>query len=147
ASWNERGLSPELYQAAREAASRAGMSVEEWLRSTFGDSAATAGIRPQQTGPLGTRLGELSQRFAHAGEEPASTSVRGARLADTVAKLNARLEQMTAGQTPDAGRAAPSAPSISPEPPDLGIDQAIAEIAARQRALESTPAAAEPPQP
>jgi localization factor PodJL len=145
ASWNERGLSPELYQAAREAASRAGMSVEEWLRSTFGDSAVTAGGRPQ-TGPLGTRLGELSQRFARAGDEPA-TSVRGARLADTVAKLNARLEQMTAGQTPDAGHAAPSAPPISPELPDLGIDQAIAEIAARQRALENSPAAAEPPQP
>ena len=63
ASWNERGLSPELYQAAREAASRAGMSVEEWLRSTFGDSAVTAGGRPQ-TGPLGTR-----DRAYHVREE------------------------------------------------------------------------------
>src|SRR6185369_4677861 len=100
ASWDERGLSPELYQAAREAAHRAGMSVEDWLRSTFGESAAAAGVRPPK-GPISARLGELSQRFAHAGgaeAEPAASSVRGARLADTVGKLNARLEQLTAGR-------------------------------------------------
>src|SRR5215210_597503 len=101
-SWNERGLSPELYQAARDAAHRAGMSVEEWLRSTFGDSAAAAGVRPTgQTGPLGVRLGELSQRFARSAEdagEAGASTVRGARLADTVAKLNARLEQLTTRQ-------------------------------------------------
>src|ERR1700750_3331638 len=67
ASWNAGGLSPELYQAAREAAHRAGMSVEDWLRSTFGDSAVTS-MRPQTAGPLGTRLDELSQRFGHAAE-------------------------------------------------------------------------------
>src|SRR5437868_13654233 len=143
ASWNEGGLSPELYQAAREAAHRAGMSVEEWLRSTFGDSAATAGVRPATEGSISARLGELSQRFGHAGgadAEPAQ-SVRGARLADTVAKLNARLEQLTAARpSPDDTNSHDRAPPIAPEPPDLGIDQAIAEIAARQRALESAPA-------
>src|ERR1051325_5391849 len=92
------GLSPELYQAAREAAHRAGMSVEDWLRSTFGDSAVASA---RQQGPLGARLGELSQRFGHAAEaEPAPLSVRGARLSDTVAKLNARLDQMTVDRTP-----------------------------------------------
>src|SRR6185295_17005107 len=100
ASWNERGLSPELYQAARQAAQRAGMSVEEWLKSTFGDSAVAAGTKPpNQGGSLSGRLGELSQRFARTGSEepaePAAPTVRGARLADTVAKLNARLEQLT----------------------------------------------------
>src|SRR2546423_7897824 len=100
ASWNEGGLSPELYQAAREAAHRAGMSVEEWLRSTFGDSAAAAGVRPAAQGSISARLGELSQRFGHpaGAEAEPGPSVRGARLADTVAKLNARLEQLTAGQ-------------------------------------------------
>src|SRR6476661_5067658 len=97
-SWNAGGLSPELYQAAREAAHRAGMSVEEWLRSTFGDSAAAAGVRPQNAGPLGTRLGELSQRFARGAEDEAGPSVRAARLTSTAAKLNARLEQLTAGR-------------------------------------------------
>src|ERR1700749_3785770 len=111
ASWNAGGLSPELYQAAREAAHRAGMSVEDWLRSTFGDS-AVASMRPQNTGPPGAPLGELSQRFGHAAEtEPAPMSPRGVRLSDTVAKLNARLEQMS------TGHAAPPATAAMPSPP------------------------------
>src|ERR1044072_9775077 len=106
ASWNDGGLSPELYQAAREAAHRAGMSVEDWLRSTFGDS-VVASMRQQGSGPLGARLGELSQRFGHAAEaEPAPLSVRGARLSDTVAQLNARLDPMTRSRP---GAAAPHA--------------------------------------
>src|SRR5689334_18262430 len=93
-SWNERGLSPELYQAAREAPHRAGLSVEDWLRSTFGHSAATAGMRTPTQGPVSARLGELSQRFGHgagADGDTAASPVRGARLSETVAKLNARL--------------------------------------------------------
>src|SRR3954451_8726835 len=144
ASWNAGGLSPELYQAAREAAQRAGMSVEEWLRSTFGDS-AVATMRPQNAGPLGTRLGELSQRFGHAAEtETAPVSARGARLSDTVAKLNARLEQMSAGHS--AAHAATASPPPQPkqEASELSIDQVIAEIEARQRALDGATAAPAP---
>ena len=122
ASWDERGLSPELYEAAREAARRAGMSVEQWLDSTFGSGAAAA--KP-------------------AAREEAAPSMRGARLSDTVAKLNARLEQLTSGRAAaaaDTGRhaAEKSSPPLAPEP--LGIDEAIAEIEARQRALEAAPA-------
>ena len=142
ASWNAGGLSPELYQAAREAAHRAGMSVEDWLRSTFGDS-AVASMRQQSSGPLGARLGELSQRFGHAAEaEPAPLSARGARLSDTVAKLNARLDQMTAsGPGAPASQAATTAPSLAPKPDprERDIDEVIAEIAARQRALDTAP--------
>src|SRR5947209_10360204 len=147
APWNERELSPELYEAAREAAHRAGMSVEDWLRSTFGDSAATAGVRPATQGPISTRLGELSQRFAHVGganAKPPAPSVRGTRLSDTVAKLNTGWEEWTAGRPAAIGIKHESAPPIAPEPTDLGIDQALAKIAARQRALESAPAPASP---
>jgi localization factor PodJL len=147
APWNERELSPELYEAAREAAHRAGMSIEDWLRSTFGDSAASAGVRPATQGPISTRLGELSQRFAHAGganAKPPAPSVRGTRLSDTVAKLNARLEELTAGRPAAIETKHESAPPIAPEPPDLVIDQALAEIAARQLALESAPTSASP---
>src|SRR4051812_10917158 len=143
ASWTAGGLSPELYQAAREAAHRAGMSVEDWLRSTFGDS-AIASMRPQSAGPLGARLGELSQRFGHAAEtEAGPMSPRGARLTDTVAKLNARLEQMSTDRAAPAASAttASAAPTPKPETSDLGIDQVIAEIEARQRALDGAPAA------
>src|SRR6185503_8745172 len=121
ASWNERGLSPELYQAAREAAQRAGMSVEEWLRATFGDSAAAAGVRPKNAGPLGARLDELSQRFGRAAEDEPGPSVRAARLASTAAKLNERLEQLTTGRpAPSANHSAPAgrSPPVAPEPFD-----------------------------
>src|SRR5262249_43300608 len=126
ASWNAGGLSPELYQAAREAAHRAGMSVEDWLRSTFGDS-AVGRMRQQGTGPLGARLGELSQRFGQAAEaEPAPLSARGARLSDTVAKLNARLDQMTASHpgapVPQAAPAAPP-PRLSADARERDIDE------------------------
>src|SRR6476646_375454 len=134
-SWNAGGLSPELYQAAREAAHRAGMSVEDWLRSTFGDS-AVASMRPQNAGPLGARLGELSQRFGHAAEaEPAPMSSRGARLSDTVAKLHARLEQIgTTRAAPPAAAATTASPPPAQKPEERDIDQVIAEIAARQQA-------------
>ena len=139
ALWNERGLSPELYQAARDAADRAGMPVDDWLRSTFGDAAAATAVRPQnQPGPLGSRLGELSQRFARSAEDTevaTAASPHNARLGDTVAKLNARLEQMTTRQPAPAD--ASHAPPIAPQLSDFGIDQAIAEIAARQSALEN----------
>ncbi len=68
--------------------------------------------------------------------------MRGARLSDTVAKLNARLAQMTAGHPDAPTQSATSAPSPAPreraplslpEAAELGFDQAVAEIAARQR--------------
>jgi len=148
ASWNAGGLSPELYQAAREAAHRAGMSVEDWLRSTFGDS-AVASTRPQSSGPLGARLGELSQRFGHAAEaEPAPLSVRGARLSDTVAKLNARLDQMTGTRSTSPvsqAMAMETSPAPKADTHERDIDEVIAEIAARQRALDSASTSAATP--
>src|ERR1043165_5602043 len=66
------------------------------------------------------------------------------RLSDTVAKLNARLEQLTSGRSApsESGRSAapePKSPPLAPDP--LGIEQAVAEIAARQRALDEAPTA------
>ena len=110
ASWNDRGLSPELYDAAREAARRAGVSVEEWLDSTFG------------------------AQTLHAESPGAKSTPRGAPLTDTVARLNARLEQLSAGHAPAETRAEPvardRAPSIAPEPIEPNIDQVLAEISA-----------------
>src|SRR5690349_6916231 len=114
ASWNERGLSPELYEAAQEAARRAGMSVEEWLNSTFGAAPST------------------SARPRNGRAEPPSPSLRGARLSDTVAKLNARLEQLTSGRMPESTPAEPArrdrSPPLAPEAAEPGLDQVIAEI-------------------
>jgi localization factor PodJL len=155
-SWDEPGLSPELYQAAREAARSAGMSVEDWLKLTFGDS-APAGAKPQGgsgSGSISGRLEELSHRIGRPPGEsapaaPNASTVRGARLSDTVARLNARLEQLTSGRAAPAETAKPATPPRrDPSPPsapesfDRNIDEVVAEIAARQRALDAAPEAA-----
>ena len=72
------------------------MSVEEWLDSTFGNGASAGG--------------------KSAPREEAAPSLRGARLSDTVAKLNARLEQLTSGRgaPSDSGRSVPTEPRPSP---------------------------------
>src|SRR5262245_49910704 len=103
ASWNERGLSPELYQAAREAAMRAGMPVEDWLSATSGKS-APAPARPTTS--------DDEPRF-HASATPP----RGGRLSDTVAALNARLEQMASGRTAAAANPEPAPRAAPPAPP------------------------------
>jgi localization factor PodJL len=138
ASWNDHGLSPELYQAAQEAARRAGMSVDQWLNTTFGQTPARAAA-----GPVSSRLDELSRRMGSpAPVETTDTSQRGARLTDTVARLNARLEQFTTDRPPGAPRE-PAAPPLAPAEPR--VDDIIAEIAARQRALEEAPLPAASP--
>ena len=148
ASWNERGLSPELHEAAREAARRAGMSVDAWLDLTFGKVASQPAA---QRAAAGGRREEFSRRTDSAGVATAEApSLRGARLTDTVAKLNARLEQLTSGRAPEPP-ARDYAPPLAPEPAEPSLDQVIAEIAARQRALDEpapAPAAAwQPPEP
>jgi localization factor PodJL len=134
-SWNEL----EAQRGAGDAAPRAGLS--------FGRE------RPG-SGSISARLEELSQRIGGLGGSvaagPITSSVRGARLSETVARLNARLAQMTTGGAEPQGQgvfdrafgAAPRdhAPQALPEPSELGIDQVIAEIAARQRMLDEAPA-------
>ena len=101
-------------------------------------------MRQQGSGPLGARLGELSQRFGHAAEaEPAPLSVRGARL------CRHRRQAQRAPRTNDRGpsgarrllkrrRRFPRRRQ-APEPHERDIDEVIAEIAARQRALDARP--------
>ena len=122
-SWNESGLSSDLEQAAREAARRSGLSLDDWMRQIKGSA------KPETPAP-------------RAAAPEAAGSVRGARLADTVAKLNARLESLTTGrgEVRMAPEPAPEpSPSIAPQA-ELSIDQVIAEIAARQHALDEVPA-------
>jgi localization factor PodJL len=148
------GLSPELREAARAAAQRSGMSVEEWLRATIGESAAAAGVTPSY-GSIAGRLDQLSQRMGQPrGDAGTFSASRGAdhttaRLADTVARLNERLDQLTTGRASHGevdhrlsalggefeSLRRNQAPPIAP---GADIDSAVAEIAARQRALDET---------
>jgi localization factor PodJL len=147
------GLSPEQREAARAAAQRSGMSVDEWLRATIGGSAAAAGVPPSY-GSIAGRLDQLSQRMGRPARGTGTFSAsRGsdqttARLADTVARLNDRLDQLTAGGAASGdvdhrvsalGGELESlrrnqAPPIAPDAGSL--DSAVAEISARQRALD-----------
>ena len=145
------GLSPELREAARIAAQRSGMTVEEWLRATIGEQAAA----PPSRGAISGRLGELSQRIGRPASSAGTfQATRGtdqttARLADTVARLNQRLDQLTVGRTSQGGLdnrlgamdgelehlRSRQAPPIAPGD---DIDSAVAEISARQRALDES---------
>src|SRR5882762_3360433 len=135
-SWNEPGLNPEAQHGAGDAARRAALSSGR-----------------SGSGSISARLEELSQRIGGLGggaAAPMTSSVRGARLSETVAKLNARLAQMTTSDPEPQGQgvfdrafdAAPRnrEPQGMPEPSEPGIDQVIAEIAARQRLLDEAPA-------
>ena len=72
-----------------------GMAAIDLRRFGCAAGMRPARCRPARRAPRRT-LAALRSRAAEA--EPAPLSVRGARLSDTVAKLNARLEQMTAGR-------------------------------------------------
>jgi localization factor PodJL len=135
-SWNELGPNPEAQRGAGDVARRAGPSSSR-----------------SSSGSISARLEELSQRIGGMGGDaaaPVTSSVRGARLSETVARLNARLAQMSAGGAEPQGQrmldhafdAAPRdhAPQGMPQPSDPGIDEVIAEIAARQRMLDEAPA-------
>src|ERR1043166_2448187 len=109
------GLSPELREAARAAAQRSGMSVDEWLRATIGESAAAAGVTSSYGSSAG-RLDQLSQRRGRPGRGAGTFSAHGddrttARLADTVARLNERLAQPTPRGGAHGGARHPRAPA------------------------------------
>jgi localization factor PodJL len=137
-SWNEPGLNPEAQRGAGDAARHAGLSSGR-----------------SSSGSISARLEELSQRIggqagSNVAAAPITSSVRGARLSDTVARLNARLAQMTTGGAEPQGEGVfdrvfdaarrDNTPQGMPESSDLGLEQVIAEIAARRRMLDEVPA-------
>jgi localization factor PodJL len=137
ALWNELGANPEAQRGAGDAARRGGLS---------------SGRERSSPGSISARLEELSHRIGGLGGDtgaaaPIASSVRGARLSDTVARLNARLAQMNSGAGLAGQAELDRAQQSAPEPSELGIDQVIAEIAARQRMLDEAPAYAPAAQP
>src|SRR5258707_2083691 len=115
-SWRIEGIAPLARESAREAARRAGLSLGEWLNAAIIDSATDA----------------LAQKPTGKGEE----SPR--KLAEAIARLSERLEELVEARTArEAALADPDQqPAPAPEERSSDIDQAVAEIAARQRSLE-----------
>ncbi len=132
--WSVNGLRPEARETAKEAARRSGMSLAEWLDSVIIQQAGQQGVQAP------TIAGENSK-----GD--------GATVTARLDELTRRVEQLTrkgpeayaprrSRNEPDqrAGAARPAPPPMTPPampsvqlPPSL--ERAVAEIAARQRAL------------
>lgn len=140
-----------------EAAQRAGMPLEEWLKSQLFGTMAAAAPAPGAPDPVGSvadlqrRIEQLSGQIEQMGgaaaapaePPPAPAPVKvDDRLETTIRELNERLEALNL-MPPRAE--APATRAADP------VEMAVAEIAARQHELDSeitrrrTPPAFEPP--
>jgi localization factor PodJL len=139
--WSVKGIRPEARESAKEAARRAGMPLSDWLNSVIVHSAAEQGVSPDE------------EIFADGGEEIGAVN---AKLDD----LSRRIDRLTRGPeayapphmrsqfVPPSGygpQAYAPPHAYAPPPPQpaayAGLDRAVAEIAARRRALNGEPQA------
>lgn len=167
--WHLRGIAPHVRDTAREAARRSGLSVAAWLNSAILNSAAEDGVSPQLVGDSQDRPGQTTEELAAINERlveltrhighlmrrsraPARADQTQSQLADAIARLDQRLDQLlregrhvaseieprpanvdqafaTRGQ--ERKRAAYSGGDVASE-----VDRMAAEIAARQRVLD-----------
>ena len=159
--WSVKGIRPEARETAKEAARRSGLSLGDWLNTVILQQATQAGLAAQPYGHaphnreelagVHQRLDELTRRiehFTHTG--PAAYAPRRERDESQAAALIGRLDQRL-DQFARQPVAPPLAPAMPPQPPmpprpnvqlPPALDRALAEIAARKRALNGEPAAA-----
>jgi len=111
-SWSVEGIDPSVRERAEAAARRAGMSLNDWLNSTIGDSIppnfrASPDQRPvmpsQETRDVAdihqrldsiTRQIEQISRPAPRNEAPRSEPGVARQLNDAISRLDARLSQI-----------------------------------------------------
>jgi localization factor PodJL len=146
--WNLRDLDPEVREAARGAARRSGLSVGEWLNSAIRPDDNEVDDAMDDRWPRGHRRD--CSRSRHRESEYEGEVARNSK---DIGELHARLdwfsrqiERITrAGKRPlshstpyeDRLARVTGAPRRSPiDHRDLRIDQAVAEITARQRELD-----------
>src|SRR6202048_4046078 len=112
-SWSVEGIDPSVRERAEDAARRAGMSLNDWLNSTIGDSVppnfqATPDQRPmipiQQSRDVAdihqrldsiTRQIEQISRPAPRNDAPRSEPGVARQLNDAISRLDARLSQIS----------------------------------------------------
>jgi len=169
--WSIEGIDPSVRERAEAAARRAGMSLSDWLNSTLGganppDFRTPGAARPQagQWAPdvadIHQRLDAITRQIEQISRPAARNEVRseaprsdtgGARqLNDAIARLEARLSQISNPSRSTATDTAQRDIRLEPEQrteraaaqvypssanPD-SLDFAIAEIAARQSELD-----------
>ena len=179
--WSVKGIRPEARETAREAARRSGMSLGDWLNSVILHQAEQDGIDAGASGQnddetygadlssVHERLDDISRRIDRAAQTgPAAYAPRHARaepdqLAELINRLDRKLDHFAAMTRPPAPLTPPALPAMQPRVPSPAhlppaLDLAVAEISARQRALNgqlprqsaahpSAQTSAPPPQP
>jgi len=141
--WQVKGVRREVIDTAREAARRSGMSVAEWLDTVISESARDAGIAPLPRTRVHHRISAVSDASDDTREWRRRHSDHGERrggwaeeldLSDVNARLDAlsnQISQLAGGS--QAGRRHQRHDAPVPVNP---VDEAMAEIEARQRALD-----------
>ena len=161
--WSVKGIRPEARETAKEAARRSGMPLGEWLNSVIlqqaeeEDGGRASSYRDDddsygdELAGVHQRLDDITHRIEQFTRSSAAQPPRAARpapareapnretaqLAQLIARLDQRIEQIAT--IPRMMAAPPMAPAMmppmAPVMPPQGLDRAVAEIAARQRAL------------
>jgi localization factor PodJL len=171
--WSVKGIRPEARETAREAARRSGMSLGDWLNSVILQQAAAAGTQPdtdddedfygEDLTSVHQRLDDLTRKidhFARTGPQayaPKQVRDENEQLANLIARLDRRIDQFVSTARAMPQMAPPMAPAMAPyvpqpsmQPPmpavqmPPSLDRAVAEISARQRALNGAPAQTQP---
>src|SRR5213595_202266 len=174
-SWSVDGIDPSVRERAEAAARRAGMSLNDWLNSTIGDSTLPNFRVPpdqqampprQETRDVAdihqrldsiTRQIEQISRPAPRNDAPRSEQTVASQLNDTILRLEARLSQISSPaatqtqledrqrQTEMVERAATQVYRTSPPLSPAPLGFTIAEMVARQGELDRP--APQPPTP
>lgn len=163
-SWSFEGIDPAVRERAEASARRAGMSLNDWLNSTIGESAPNfrAPIEPAREAPrsapdrearevaeIHNRLDSITRQIEQISRPaaPRSEPVVARQLNDAISRLDARLSQINSPprQAPASDpqrqadmveRAASQVYGASPSISPGPMDFAIAEITARQSELD-----------
>jgi localization factor PodJL len=168
--WSVDGIDPSVRERAEAAARRAGMSLNDWLSSTLGETtppnfripvpapAPAPEPRPQfsrDVDDIHQRLDVITRQIDQISQSPRNEPAReqgvARQLNDAISRLDARLAQITTPQDPgpavqqrerqnEAVERA-AATVYRSSPPLSPFDSAVAEIAARQSELDGPPPA------
>ncbi len=143
-SWSVDGIDPNVRERAEAAARRAGMSLADWLKFAIPETS----LQPLAAQPLAAneakevaeihhRLDSITRQIEQmSSPAPRADTVVASQLNEAISRLDARLSQIS---TPVpaapvfAAKPMVASPSISPG----SLDDAIAEITARQRELSN----------
>ena len=159
--WSVKGIRPEARETAREAARRSGLSLGDWLNSVILHSAADvvdddetdeAGYAGEDVSAVHAKLDDLTRRIDRLARSPEAYAPPHIRNEfENRGPLTGRLEHYAPpGYAPQAyPPQAYAPPPYAPPAWSAGLNNAVAEIAARRRTLngETAPRPAAPAAP